>query len=102
MQIVIQPPLPTSPPHKIAHVELVFDEGPLKGLKLTGLAVWRTEAGLAVTYPSRRTPAGTWFNFLRPAGDAVAPLERLSAQILAEVARDFGPSVTASRSASGG
>ena len=46
------------PKGKLADAELLFDEaGPLKGLKLVGFAVWKTDkagtGGINVTFPSR-------------------------------------------------
>ena len=62
-RILFRPPRAGSPPHLLAEVELRLD-GPLEGLRLTGLALWasrepgdrygpRDPARLALTLPGR-------------------------------------------------
>ncbi len=82
------------PEHKLADVELVFDDGPLFGLKLVGTAIWATrEAGdVSITFPARTYQAedGTrYYNFLRPEGDRSA-LDRLKTLIKEEYRRSLG------------
>lgn len=55
MIIKIIPNEKGNPPGKLADVELHFTEGPLKGLKLIGFAVWeRRTGGRNVTFPARQ------------------------------------------------
>lgn len=67
-----------TPSGKLADAELVFDEGPLNGLKLVGFSVWqgRTEgAGRSVSFPARSyvvNGARRSFALLRPHTDAHA------------------------------
>lgn len=82
------------PEHKLADVELVFDDGPLEGLKLVGTAIWATrDAGeVSITFPARSYQGEDglrYFNFLRPEGDRAA-LDRLKAIIREEYRRSLG------------
>jgi len=66
-----------NPPGKLADAELHFLEGPLKGLKLIGFAVWerRSGGGRNVTFPSRQYSVNgerRSFALLRPVADASA------------------------------
>lgn len=65
---------PTDKPEgKLADAELHFDDGPLRGLKLVGFAVWeRRNGGLNVTFPARQYTVNgerRSFALLRPIGD---------------------------------
>lgn len=44
-----------NPPGKLADVELLFNDGPLAGLKLQGFGIWETRDGKKrnVTFPAR-------------------------------------------------
>ncbi len=65
-----------APANKVADAELLFHEGPLAGLKLTGFAVWtRKDGGLNITVPSRPYTAHgekKSFALLRPVADMTA------------------------------
>jgi hypothetical protein len=77
------------PPSKLADAELLFEEGVLRGLRLTGFAVWQSRRGRTVTVPSR-----TYFvhgerrvyALLRPMSDegSVDPVRRLILDSYAE------------------
>lgn len=84
------------PTHKLADVELIFEEGPLEGLKLVGLAVWEARDapdGVSITFPARSFQAEggiRYFNFVRPEGLDKSPLDRLKAMIKEEYRRSQG------------
>jgi hypothetical protein len=63
-----------NPPGKLADAELHFDEGPLRGLKLIGFAIWerRGGGGRNVTFPARQYTVNgerRSFALLRPTDD---------------------------------
>lgn len=71
----------------IADAEITFTAGPLAGLKLVGVSIWRGSKGLYVTLPAR--PSGTglgrqYHDYLRPAddGDGIMVVKKLKDQIL--------------------
>lgn len=76
MIIKIIPNEKGNPPGKLADVELHFTEGPLKGLKLIGFAVWeRRTGGRNVTFPARQYSVNgerRAFALLRPIVDTTA------------------------------
>ena len=77
------------PERLVCEAELVFDqEGPLAGLKLVGLCIWRDAEGeLFVTFPSRAFGAGSerrYFDYLRSADGTGGETRRLKAWILEE------------------
>ena len=66
-----------SPAGKLADAELHFTEGPLKGLKLIGFAIWERRGGgnRNVTYPARQYSVNgerRSFALLRPIVDVAA------------------------------
>ncbi len=65
-----------APANKLADAELLFHEGPLAGLKLTGFAVWsRKDGGQNITVPARPYMAHgekKSFALLRPFEDVAA------------------------------
>lgn len=72
------------PAGKLADAELLFDDGPLAGLKLIGFAVWqrRSGEGRNVTFPARQYTVNgdkRTFALLRPQTDptAIEPLREL-------------------------
>ena len=78
-----------APERLVCEAELVFDqEGPLAGLKLVGLCIWRdVEGELFVTFPSRAFGAGSerrYFDYLRSADGTGGETRRLKAWILEE------------------
>jgi hypothetical protein len=87
MQVKILSNTRGTPAHKLADVELVFDdaEGPLAGLKLVGVAIWSTreQREVSVTFPARTYQGDgvvRYYNFLRPETDKTA-MDRLKAYI---------------------
>ena len=93
MTIRILPNRSGVPAHKLADVELVFDDGPLAGLKLVGTAVWATREGgdVSITFPARSYQGESglrYFNFLRPEADG-ATLDGLKTAIRAEYVRSL-------------
>lgn len=77
MVVKILPNDKGSPSGKLADAELHFTDGPLKGLRLLGFAVWerRTGVGRTVTFPARSYSVNgerRSFSLLRPAADANA------------------------------
>ncbi len=57
------------PERLVCEAEIVFEEGPVAGLKLVGFCLWRGADGeVYVTFPSRAIGAGTerrFFDYLR-------------------------------------
>lgn len=58
-------------PERLAcEAEIVFEEGPLAGMKLVGFSLWRSPEGeVYVTFPTRAFGSGQdrrFFDFLRP------------------------------------
>ena len=57
------------PERLVCEAEILFDEGPLAGMKLVGFSLWRSAEGdVYVTFPSRAFGAGTerkFFDYLR-------------------------------------
>lgn len=84
------------PSHKLADVELVFEAGPLEGLKLVGMAVWETRESpgdVSITFPARSFQGEggiRYYNFIRPEGIDKTPLDRLKALIKEEYRRSQG------------
>jgi hypothetical protein len=77
MTITILPKADAAPVGKLAEAELHFTDGPLKGLKLIGFAIWerRSGAGRTVTFPARQYGINgerRSFALLRPSSDAAA------------------------------
>ena len=79
MKIHFVPNEKNNPPGKLADAELIFDDGPLAGLKLVGFAVWErrgsaSTAGKNVTFPARSYSVNgerRSFALLRPADGTV-------------------------------
>ena len=66
-----------APVGKLCDAELVFDDGPLKGLKLVGFSVWSARTGTQrnVTFPARSFSVNgerRSFALLRPVSDTSA------------------------------
>lgn len=59
----------TKMPRLVATARLVFGQGPLEGLMLTGFGIWQEKDSLSVTFPARPPRAGEskkhWYWFLR-------------------------------------
>ena len=77
-------------PEKLAcEAELVFDDdGPLAGMKLVGISVWKAEDGqFAVTFPARSFGAGgerRFFDYLRAVEPGSGEPRRVKDWIVAE------------------
>jgi len=77
------------PQRLVCDVELIFDEnGPMEGMKLTGLAIWRGADGqLRVTFPARTYEMGQqrhYYDHLRSVNGTPEPARRLKSWILDE------------------
>jgi hypothetical protein len=74
MTVRITPNDKQNPPGKLADAELVFEDGPLAGLRLIGFGVWerRSGGGRNVTFPARQYSVNgerRSFALLRPTSD---------------------------------
>ena len=76
------------PERLVSDAEIVFDEGPLAGMKLVGFAVWRgAEGDLYITFPSRAFGTATdrkFFDYLRATEPGAASSRRVKDWILEE------------------
>jgi hypothetical protein len=76
------------PERLVCDAEVLFDEGPLGGMKLVGFAVWRgAEGDLYVTFPSRAFGTATdrkFFDYLRAIEPGAAGSRRVKDWILEE------------------
>jgi hypothetical protein len=86
MIVKILPNETQDPPTKLADAELLFEEGVLSGLRLTGFSIWESRAGHArsVTFPARTfyvRGERRVYALLRPMNDLGGdPLKRLILQ----------------------
>ena len=75
-----------APERLVTEAEIVFDEGPLGGLKIVGLSLWRSPDGeIYVTFPSRAFGLGEGrrcFDYLRGVDGDVAAVKRLKSWIV--------------------
>lgn len=76
------------PERLVCEAELVFDEEPLKGLKVVGFSLWKGPDGeVYVTFPSRAFGAGSdrkYFDYLRSVEGNAEPVKRFKALIIEE------------------
>ncbi|MFI5183125.1 MAG: hypothetical protein ACHQNV_01905 [Vicinamibacteria bacterium] len=76
------------PERLLCEAEVLFDEEPLVGMKLTGFSLWKSPEGeVYVTFPARSFGAGgdrRFFDFLRSVDGAAAEVKRVKAWILEE------------------
>jgi hypothetical protein len=77
------------PERLVCDAEIVFDtEGPLSGMKLVGLSVWRGADGdVYVTFPSRAFGGATerkFFDYLRSVEGAGGDVRRVKEWIMEE------------------
>jgi hypothetical protein len=89
MTIRILPSDSSTPVGKLADAEVLFDEGPLAGLKLVGFSVWEARGSRNVTFPARSFSVNgerRSFALLRPVVDSTAqqPLRDLILTAMAE------------------
>ncbi len=74
------------PERLVCEAELVFDEGPLAGMKLVGFSLWNGADGeIHVTFPSRASGAGSerrFFDYLRSVEGNVSDPRRVKAWIV--------------------
>ena len=79
----------TNGPERLAcDAEILFDEGPLAGMKLVGFSVWRgAEGDVYVTFPSRAFGTATdrkYFDYLRATEPGAAGARKVKDWILEE------------------
>jgi hypothetical protein len=76
------------PERLVCDAEILFDEGPLAGMKLVGFALWNGADGETyVTFPSRAFGGGTerrYFDYLRSIEGTPAEGRRVKAWIVEE------------------
>jgi hypothetical protein len=76
------------PERLVCEAEILFDEGPLAGMKLVGFSVWRSAEGdVYVTFPSRAFGTATdrkYFDFLRSIEAGAASGRKVKDWILEE------------------
>lgn len=74
------------PERLVCEAEIVFDEGPLAGMKLVGFCLWRgADSEIYVTFPSRAIGVGTerrFFDYLRSTEGNVDDMRRVKRWIL--------------------
>jgi len=74
------------PEKLVCEAEIVFEDGPLAGMKLVGFSLWRGPEGeVYVTFPSRAFGAGSerrFFDYLRSVEGTAAEPKRIKAWIL--------------------
>lgn len=74
------------PERLVCEAEVVFEEGPLAGMKLVGFSLWRSPEGeVYVTFPSRAFGAGNerrFFDYLRSVEGLAADGRRVKEWIL--------------------
>lgn len=74
------------PERLVCEAEVVFEDGPFKGMKLVGFSLWQSpEGGVFVTFPSRAFGAGSerkYFDYLRSAEASTSDVRRVKAWIL--------------------
>lgn len=91
MIVKILPNDRSDPPNKLADAELLFEEGALSGLRLTGFSIWQSRKGNSRTVS---VPSRTYFvlgerrsyALLRPMNDegSIDPVRRLILDSYAE------------------
>jgi hypothetical protein len=76
------------PERLVCEAEIVFEEGPLAGMKLVGFSLWRSAEGeLSVTFPSRAFGAGgdrRFFDYLRSSDAMPSEVRRVKNWLLDE------------------
>lgn len=76
------------PERLVCDAEILFDEGPLVGMKLVGFSLWNgTDGETYVTFPSRAFGGGTerrYFDYLRSVEGTPADARRVKAWIVEE------------------
>ena len=76
------------PERLVCDAEVLFDEGPLVGMKLVGFSLWNGADGeIYVTFPSRAFGGGTerrYFDYLRSVEGTPAEARRVKAWLVEE------------------
>jgi hypothetical protein len=76
------------PERLVTEAEIVFDDGPLSGMKLVGLSIWKgADDALAVTFPARSFGVGgerRFFDYLRSVEPGSSDARRVKDWILDE------------------
>jgi hypothetical protein len=81
-----------APERLVTEAEMVFEEGdgPLAGLKIVGLSLWRSPDGeIYVTFPSRAFGLGAerrFFDYLRGVDGDMAAVKRLKSWVVEQYA----------------
>lgn len=87
MRVEFAPNDGTQPANKLAEAELIFEEGPLAGLKLVGFAVWGGPEGQTYcTLPSRAFGSGQdrrYFDYIRSVDGDHRETRRVKDMVLA-------------------
>lgn len=77
----------SGPERLVCDAEVIFDAGPLLGMKLVGFALWRSDDGLFVTFPSRAFGVAgerKYFDYLRGVDPGAGDHRRVKDWILEE------------------
>jgi hypothetical protein len=76
------------PERLVTDAEVIFEGGPLAGMRLVGFCLWRSAEGeIYVTFPSRAFGAGTerrYFDYLRAVDGSGETVKQVKAWILDE------------------
>jgi hypothetical protein len=76
------------PERLVCEAEILFDDGPLAGMKLVGFSVWRSAEGdLYVTFPSRAFGTANdrkYFDYLRSIEPGAAGSRKVKDWVLEE------------------
>jgi hypothetical protein len=76
------------PEKLMCEAEVLFEDGPLSGMKLVGFSLWQGQDGeVFVTFPSRAFGAGSerrYFDYLRSADGQPSEARRVKDWILSE------------------
>jgi hypothetical protein len=74
------------PERLVCEAEVLFDEGPLAGMKLVGFSLWKSPDGeIYVTFPARSYGSGSerrFFDYLRSVEGGAADGKRVKAWML--------------------
>ena len=87
MRILFSPRQGSQPEKLMASAEIVFDDGPLAGMKLVGFSIWKGKGDAPfVSFPSRamqgQGSGKKFYEFLRSVGGDVKEARRVKEWIL--------------------
>ena len=80
--IIFRSPAPNAPTTLLAEAEVPVEHGPLAGLTIAGIRVWRDAGQLFVTFPVRPTPDRPW-EHIRPSDGRRSTVDAAKGRILA-------------------